>query len=251
MRAILTYHWVDDSGSVLSIDAETFRSHVAWLASGRVRVLSLAEIAERPRAVDDVDAVALTFDDGFENFATQAWPILRDHGLPVTVFVVTDRVGGENAWEPPDGFPRRPLMDWSLLGRLHGEGVDVGSHSRTHESMLALDDARLRDEIHGSSELIRTELGTAPRAFAYPYGDHDVRTVASVAGSYRYACTTEMQTLGAHESPHALPRLDAYYLRRPGVIESWGSMGFAARLRVCAAARHLRRRFEPRRARRG
>ena len=37
MRAILTYHSVDETGSVISIDERTFRRHVAWLAKGHVR----------------------------------------------------------------------------------------------------------------------------------------------------------------------------------------------------------------------
>jgi peptidoglycan/xylan/chitin deacetylase (PgdA/CDA1 family) len=250
MRAILTYHSIDDSGSVLSVDPATFRSHVAWLASGRVRVLSLAEIAEhctptdRPHSdteEDGVDAVALTFDDGFESFATHAWPALRDHGLPASVFVVTDRVGGVNTWEPRDGLLRRPLMDWRTLARLQSEGADIGSHSRTHENLTVLDDERLRAEVAGSSERIRTELGETPSAFAYPDGRFDARVMAVVASHYRCACTTDMHAFRSEDVVYALPRLDSYYLRRPGAIEAWGSARFAAWLRLRAAARNLRR----------
>src|SRR5690606_21388666 len=96
MKAILTYHSVDPSASPISIDEAAFRAHVRWLASGRVRVVGLDELIALP---PDTDAVSLTFDDAFENFATTAWPVLRDHGLPVTLFVVAGFAGRSNTWD--------------------------------------------------------------------------------------------------------------------------------------------------------
>src|SRR5262245_53682892 len=82
MKAILTYHSIDDSGSVISVDAATFRAHIEWLVKQKIAVVPLDRLREMS---DDTHAVALTFDDGFENFATGAWPVLRDYALPVTV----------------------------------------------------------------------------------------------------------------------------------------------------------------------
>ena len=94
MRAILTYHSIDSSGSPISIDAQSFQRHVDFLASSKLKVVPLSEIVS-----DSVeDALAITFDDGVVNFAAQAWPRLRDRGLPATLFVVTGRVGKDNAW---------------------------------------------------------------------------------------------------------------------------------------------------------
>jgi len=109
MRAILTYHSIDSSGSPISVSPSAFRAHVRWLASGAVRVLPLDELVS---AGDDEDAVAITFDDGFENFATEAAALLAQHGLPSTVFVVPEHVDGTNAWGGSDapGIPTLPLM---------------------------------------------------------------------------------------------------------------------------------------------
>src|SRR5690606_36506277 len=96
MKAILTYHSVDPSGSPISIDRDAFRAHVRWLASGPIRVVDLDVLIALP---PETDAVSLTFDDGFENFASTAWPLLLDHGLPVTLFVVTGFVGRSNTWD--------------------------------------------------------------------------------------------------------------------------------------------------------
>ncbi|MGH7695892.1 MAG: polysaccharide deacetylase family protein, partial [Gemmatimonadaceae bacterium] len=94
MRAIFMYHSIDESGSAISVDARAFRRHMEFLARGRPRVIPLRDISTS-NAADET--VALTFDDGFANFGEFAAPLLADLGLPATVFVVTDHVGGTNA----------------------------------------------------------------------------------------------------------------------------------------------------------
>jgi peptidoglycan/xylan/chitin deacetylase (PgdA/CDA1 family) len=118
MRAILTYHSVDETGSVISISERSFRGHAAWLAKGHVRVVPLDEITSVP---PDEDAVAITFDDGLASFGRVASPLLLEHGLPATLFVVADAVGSSNVWRgrQDPGIPVQPLLDWEQLGALH------------------------------------------------------------------------------------------------------------------------------------
>jgi peptidoglycan/xylan/chitin deacetylase (PgdA/CDA1 family) len=244
VKAILTYHSVDASRSVISIDPLTFRRHVAWLASGRVRVVPLAELPALP---DDVDAVALTFDDGFRNFGEVAAPVLRDHGLTATVFVVSSAVGTTNAWRGTGdaGIPVLPLLDWHALGRLLEQGFDVGAHTRTHPRLTTLGPAAMEDEIAGSRADIAEWLGRVPATFAYPYGSFDDTTLACAARQFSIACTTELRVLGAAEHPQRLPRLDAYYLRASGLLEAWGTTRFSSWVRLRAGIRQVRELMAP------
>ena len=116
MRAILTYHSIDSSGSPISLSEESFRAHVRFFGSGRVNVVPLAELASVP---DEKDAVALTFDDGFLNFTSSAMPVLAHLGFPATVFVVSGAVGTSNSWggHEANGIPMLPLMSWTDLQR--------------------------------------------------------------------------------------------------------------------------------------
>lgn len=239
MRAILTYHSVDPSGSPISIDRAAFARHVSFLSGSGVRVLALEELLAKR---DESDAVALTFDDGFVNFASDAWPALRDAGLPATLFVPTARVGGDNRWEGRDepGIPTLPLLDWLALGRLASEGLALGAHSRSHAHLPRVSDAQLVDEIDGSKADLRGQLGLEASVFCYPYGDCDERVERAAARSFRFACTTELDVLRANSGPHRLPRLDAYYLRGPGALEAFGGLRFEARIFLRRHARRLR-----------
>ena len=244
MRAILTYHSIDHSGSPISVDSASFRRHARWLASGRVRVVSLAELVRLPA---DSEAVAITFDDGFANFGDIAAPVLKDLALPATLFVVSDHVGGTNAWggQAAPGIPTLRLLDWNRLGRLVEMGVELGGHTKTHPRLTELAPDRLEDELAGSAARIRSETGRVPKSVAYPYGVLDPVVVEAAGKVYQYGCTTDLRVLRHAESALKLPRLDMYYFREARRLEAWGTAGFKRRLWVQAQARRLRQSLAP------
>ena len=186
--------------------------------------------------------MALTFDDGFVNFAEVAWPLLRHHDLPVTLFVATERVGTNNAWTGADerGIPTLPLLDWDAIARMVDKGLTLGSHSRTHRHLTELSDAELKVELEGSADEIERRTGVRPTTFCYPYGSHDERVAKAALAVYPFACTTELRTLRASEDPSRLPRLDVHYYRTSKRLAAWGSGSFRRHLWLRSQARRLR-----------
>jgi peptidoglycan/xylan/chitin deacetylase (PgdA/CDA1 family) len=238
MKAILTWHAIDESPSPISVSRAVFDEQVMFLASGRVRVVPLASILSA-----EGDAVALTFDDAFTSVSDVAWPALRESGLPATLFVVTDRVGDRNRWtgRPQPGIPDLALADWDALGRLVAAGVDVGCHSRRHPRLDTVDDAALEDETLGAREILRARLGVAASSYCYPYGVVGPRERAAVGRHFGRAVTTEHRLIGEMEDPLLLPRLDLYYFNRLGALDGFGDATFAARVKVRSALRRVRR----------
>lgn len=238
------YHSVDPSGSPISIDPAAFRRHVQWLASAGPPIVGIDELLTWPR---DSAAASITFDDAFVNFRDLAWPVLRDHGLPVTLYVPVDRVGRANAWSAGDRFiPQLPLLEWDALGRLAEEGVTLGSHTCTHPHLPRLSDERVRAELEESAEQLTRRVGVRAAGLAYPYGAHDQRIVNAAARVYRHACTTELRFLEQSDDPLRLPRIDAYYLRAEGALESWGTQRLRLYLRARAGMRRCRQVLSPR-----
>ena len=237
------YHSIDDSQSVISIDRDRFRQQMEWLARGPVTVTTPGELlAPSAVAPPGGPAVALTFDDAFRNFATEAWPILRDLGLPVSLFVPTGHVGGTNAWNAGSGvpIPTLDLMDWSSVARLATEGVTIGSHTCSHPDLRTIPPARLEDELVQSAETIERAIGLRPADLAYPYGAVDTTVATAGRRHYRAAFTTVLSDLPATTDRWRIPRLDMFYFRRPGQIERFGSVTFRNRVRVRRLGRHLR-----------
>jgi peptidoglycan/xylan/chitin deacetylase (PgdA/CDA1 family) len=243
MRAVLTYHSLDESGSPISLSPDVFRAQMRWLASEGPPVVTLAELLDLDA---EADAVALSFDDAFDNFRTEALPVLRDLGLPATLGVVTEHAGGTNRWGGRDqpGIPSLKLMDWAALEAALGTGsIEIAAHSRRHPHLSRLDPDALADEVEGAGGELSRRLGIVCATFVYPYGDLDDTVVNAVSGAYRRALTTRLAALPADVDPLRVPRVDMYYFRGPGQLEEWGGPGFRMRLRMRALGRTMRERL--------
>jgi peptidoglycan/xylan/chitin deacetylase (PgdA/CDA1 family) len=243
VRAILTYHSIDDSGSVISIAPEIFEEHVRWLLHERIRVVSLDRLLQ-DTSEDLGHSVAITFDDGFANFLSVA-PLLLDHALPATIFAVSNHVGGDNRWhgQRDPAVPALPLLGWEDLRRLVDRGVTIGAHTRTHARLTALPSARLHEEIGGCVEDLETRLGIRVQYLAYPYGEVNDRVAEVAAARCAGAVTTEFRVLAPGDSRARLPRLDMYYFRKAGALRDWGTARFSQRLRWIRTKRRVRQAF--------
>ena len=242
MRAILTYHSLDDSGSPISVAPVDFARHVSWLARARVPVVPLDALLAHRGA-----GVAITFDDAYTNVASIAAPLLREHGFPATVFAISGMAGRSNVWDAPvrDRIPELPLLDWDGLGALAESGMTIGAHTRTHPRLREVPRAMLEEEIIGGADELEQRLGRRPTTFAYPFGSISDDAVAVVRRRFDLAVTTELRLLADREDPALVPRVDAYYLRAPGRLESWGSPAFRAHLSLRAAVRRVRAWMHP------
>jgi peptidoglycan/xylan/chitin deacetylase (PgdA/CDA1 family) len=205
--AILTYHSLDDSGSVISMPPERFRRQMEFLASSSVPVVPLDEALRRPYSV------AITFDDGFRNLLDHAVPLLDRLRLPATIFVVSGHCGGSNNWpSQPPGVPGLPLMDWRDLASLP-PWISIGAHTRTHPHLTALPEAECERELCDCQSQIEQHLGKRTRWLAYPYGSRSASVMAVAGRHFDLAVCTSLRFLSSHSCPLDLPRIDAYYLR--------------------------------------
>jgi peptidoglycan/xylan/chitin deacetylase (PgdA/CDA1 family) len=206
-RAILTYHSLDASGSVISTHPDLFRLHMLSLVERGIRVVPLA------RVLEGEDALAITFDDGYQNFADAALPVLSELRLPATVFVVSARCGLVNVWDNVPGVPALPLMDWDTLRALDPGLISLGSHSVSHENLTHLPRLRLHSELHESRLEIERQTGRRVTQLAYPYGRLNQQVLSAARAEYSQAVTTSLGYLRDPADPLRLPRIDAYYVR--------------------------------------
>jgi peptidoglycan/xylan/chitin deacetylase (PgdA/CDA1 family) len=202
--AILTYHSIDDSGSVISTSEYEFERQMDSLAASGVRVLPLSAACKTP------GSVALTFDDGFRNFRTGAARILERYRLPATVFIVSGFCGRTNQWPGQSArVPVLQLMDWSEVEEVAAREFEIGAHTTRHPDLSRLSREEAADEMAGSISEIEQRLGRRVREFAYPYG----RAPLNVRPEVDLACGTRMACYRPGEDVLNLPRIDAYYLR--------------------------------------
>ena len=192
--AILTYHSIDDTGSIISISPEKFRRHMQCLKEGSTQVISLTEVVQclkedRPLPPN---SVTITFDDGFKNFYDVAHPILKEFGFSATVFLVPGYCGKTNKWKgQPKQIPTVDLMDWNEIAELAEDGIDFGAHTVTHADLSDLPHENAVEEIIDSKSVIESHLGREVSFFAYPYGKLDDKVRSVVQEDFSGACSTE------------------------------------------------------------
>ncbi len=234
MRAILTFHSVDDSGSVISFSPATFAALVE--AVGRRHA-----IVDLDALLDGAEGVAITFDDGMRSVLQHALPVLGAHGVPAHLFLTTNTVGRATPWpDPPSDIPAFPMLDWDEVEALVAGGVRIENHTTSHPDLRATSDDDIRTELDHADAIIEARLGRRPRFFAYPFGYYDDRTRALVAGRYRASVTTELRTLGDDDDLTAVPRLDAYYLQDPRWFSTLGEPATRAYLSARSLLRTVR-----------
>ena len=150
--------------------------------------------------------VILTFDDAYEDFMNNAFPVLDQLGFKATVFVVVDRIGKTNDWDAADGLKPKPLLTLEQIRELHRHGVHFGSHSLTHARLTDASDSELEREVRDSKRKLEDILGAEAPCFAYPWGLADMRVRSAVArAGYKVAFTTQ-EGLNGSEDPLCLKR---------------------------------------------
>jgi peptidoglycan/xylan/chitin deacetylase (PgdA/CDA1 family) len=210
---------------------ERFTAQAHWLTD-HYTVVPLRELVARIEAGSVVRGLAaITFDDGYVGAFTYAWPLLRDLGLPATMFIVAgvpsrptvfwwdhpavvhaDSPGARErrllslcgdrdviikdaaaAEGPPPDMPVTHLpADWAVVTKAAAAGLDLGAHTITHRTLTTLSDAELARELAAPRHIIRDHTGVQPVCFSYPYGIWDARVREAVRrAGYRAAVTLD------------------------------------------------------------
>lgn len=207
-RPILNYHAVGSTSSSefapWAISPDDFDAHLDLIQSLGLRGVSVAESIETPAP----DQIALSFDDGYEDFVSAAVPRLAARGFGATLFVATAYVGASSQWLAPDTEADRPMASWEQLRSLRDQGFEIGSHSHTHPQLDLLDEAEMRTELAASRQALEDNLGEPIAGFCYPHGFHGRRVRQAVIDTgYRYACAVKHKMSHDHDDRYALSRI--------------------------------------------
>jgi peptidoglycan/xylan/chitin deacetylase (PgdA/CDA1 family) len=202
---VLVYHQVGAGlGRQMEVTTAAFIRHLDWLAA-HGRVVTLEEALRRSGEPDSDRLFVLSFDDGYEDFYENAFPMLVSHGFPFLMYLTTAPVETGVALTP--GGRANPLT-WDQLRRMLDSGImTAGAHTHTHVDLRGLGSASVADELDKSNELIRHELGVDPRHFAYPWGYWDPRADQEVRRRYATAALGSGRAIGSDTDAHLINRI--------------------------------------------
>lgn len=205
---VLTYHSVSDAPIYSAIHPDMFRKQMKLLHDEKFNVVSLAKLAEyRAQGSIPPKTVSITFDDGYLDNFTNAFPILKQYNFPATIFVITSAIGG--SWSSRGSS--FAMMREKELHELTSDGlIALEPHTVTHPKLTKIPAEETEAEVRASREVLEKLLGRTCVHFAYPFGKHtdDARKAVERAG-IQYAYTTEEGLIR--------PTTNTYLLHRNGV----------------------------------
>ena len=201
--AILMYHSVGpDNQYFWNVTVENFALQMESLKRSGRPVVHLSELVRRLRAHEPLGgSIAITFDDGYRDNYTNAFPILKTYGFPATIFVTTDVIGSADK----RGFLHLTVQE---MKEMEASGlIDIEPHSKAHPRLAGIDTDIAREEIKGSKLAVESLLGKRAALFAYPYGSYNERVQSIVEEcGFDAATTVEEGTVSAATDPYRLPR---------------------------------------------
>ncbi|HEV2392313.1 MAG TPA: polysaccharide deacetylase family protein [Verrucomicrobiae bacterium] len=253
---ILMYHSISDAPEPgvpayyqTSTSLAVFRQHMEFLAQNGYKAVSLKTLVAdlcapfsppttpplRHSTTPFPRLAAITFDDGFRNFYTEAFSVLQQHGFTATMFLSTAFIGDTPRRFCPVGSQSKiknqkskiflDCLKWTEVLELHRAGIEFGSHSVNHPRLVELDWPAVRSEICESKSEIEQRLGEGVTTFCYPYAfpQADRQFAGRFAQllretGYRCCATTELGRVRPGDDPFRLKRLPANSLDDPALF---------------------------------
>ncbi|MCP4609840.1 MAG: polysaccharide deacetylase family protein [Planctomycetes bacterium] len=219
---ILTYHSIDDSGSVISTSPTKFQSQMKYLHDKHFNIISLNEMVKciSERQTVPPKSVVITFDDGFKNFYSTAYPVLKEYGFTATVFLVPGYCGRNNQWDgQPKEIPVMDLLNWEEIREMADNSIDFGAHTMNHADLSRLLAEQAREEIVKSKHAIQKYLKKDVQLFAYPYGRLTDEVKDIIKNNFSAACSVQLDFANLKSDISALPRIDMYYFSKNDFFE--------------------------------
>lgn len=158
---ILMYHSVNvNPPNTLSVPAKVFYKQMEHLRNSGYHTLTFKDLMNWKTNEGLPDKpVLITFDDGYLDNFTVAYPILKKLQMKATIFATSDYISSPNH------------LDWSQIKEMEQSGfVEIGVHTRHHVDLTTSSRIQLADEVLGAKQRLEKRLGHPLIAFAYPSG---------------------------------------------------------------------------------
>jgi len=195
---VLVYHHIANHAGAWYVSPRRFEQELAWLSGHDFHTVSLDAYITAMETGDALppNSIVLTFDDGYADAYTDAFPLLRKYSFTGTFFVITGVVG----WPS--------FLTWDQIIEMQNAGMEIGAHTVHHPFLTKLSLQQAQYEIEQSRLDLVEHLPTPPTVFAYPYNDHNAEIVSMVqTAGFRGAVVVAKHRGDAIRSAFEIPRI--------------------------------------------
>lgn len=168
---ILEYHSISRHNwePSLVIAPEVFEQHLKLLKNNNYKIVTVAELTERLRAGESADHyVALSFDDGYKDNYTTVLPLLQKYNAKGTFSIIPRMIGKEI------------YMNDEEIRKMISAGMEIGSHTNSHNPLAIIDPKYLEWEIGASKTILEKRFPIIIKTLAYPNGSYDKNVIEAM-----------------------------------------------------------------------
>ncbi len=193
---ILCYHGILDvpwGQANLFVKTNDFEEQMKYLNESGYTPIFASEIAN---AKQYKKPIIITFDDGYKDVYTNAFPILKKYNIKANIYIISGWINGDVYMSTAD-----------LKEMASSPLIEVGSHTVSHKALATLGESQIEEEVKNSQENLQEVTGQKVDVIAYPTGSFDDRVINITKKYYKYG----LSTIKGKENPE---KLNTYSLRR-------------------------------------
>lgn len=208
---IIMYHYVeyvkDDSDLIrkrLDVTPFLFEEHLKTLKKAHYETYFVKDV---PDILEDTvhystQSAILSFDDGYEDFYTDVFPLLKKYHIRATLYIIYDYIGRK-------GF----LNEKQIRELIESDLVEIGSHTLDHVYLKVAPDLYAEKQIVESKKKLEERFGIKIKTFAYPYGAFNNKNIETVkSAGYTAAVSVISGVIQSEENLFYMSRI------RPGLF---------------------------------
>lgn len=212
---VLYYHKIDNPRDEavykgLYVTPEQFGRQMAILKLLGYQTVGPDDVAGfiRGHKLNASKPILITFDDGYKNNYTNAFPILQKYGFKALIFVSSGFIGKKNTALDERETAKEDFLDKKDIKEMYDKGFFIGSHGINHYFMDRLEEGVLVGELIASKAYLENMLETKIDYFSYPFGSYNEGVVRAVKNAgYAAAFTTKKGKVGVGDNSFTLKRI--------------------------------------------
>jgi Predicted xylanase/chitin deacetylase len=201
---VFTYHHIQDKTPAyknrqiaLTVYTDVFRQQMEYLRDNGFKVISMEDLINffDNGVMLPNKSLLLTFDDAYNDFFTNAYPVLKSLNFKATVFTPTELINNSN------------YLNWEDIQEMSKNGIYFANHTSSHKDVASVN-VNMKEEISKADSQLTEQNLNKNKIFAYPYGSDSsfAETYLSDLG-YKVAFTTKPGTRLCRSKRFSLPRV--------------------------------------------
>lgn len=196
---VLYYHSVSENSiNDVTITPEKLKEQLNYINDNNYVTITMRELYSHIENNTPIPqkSIIITFDDGYMNNYTEAFPILKDLNMTATIFCVGNSLDGSY------------YLSEDAIKEMSDYGIDIESHTVNHLHLDTLSYDQQLSEIRNSKNILEKITGKEVLALAYPFGDYNNDTIkATKEAGYKMAFTTKLGLSDRTDNIYELNRI--------------------------------------------